>query len=56
MAPMVLVGRAHWTEDVPAWPLLEKLARGRAMEEHVHLVDSVEKQEEAVVGGLTALG
>ena len=28
VAPMVLVGRAHWTGTVPAWPLLQALARG----------------------------
>lgn len=43
IAPMVLVGRQHWTEDVPAWPLLRSLAKGRAMEPHVHLVDSLEE-------------
>ena len=26
--PMVLVDRAHWTEKLPAWPLLQALARG----------------------------
>ena len=41
VAPMVLVGREYWTETLPAWPLLQALSRGRAMEEHVHLVDSV---------------
>lgn len=40
VAPMVLVGRRHWTEDVPAWPLLQALARDRAMADRVHLVDS----------------
>ncbi|QBX54153.1 Rossmann fold nucleotide-binding protein [Nocardioides seonyuensis] len=43
IAPMVLVGRTHWTETVPAWPLLHTLARDRAMESHVHLVDSVDE-------------
>ena len=43
IAPMVLVGRSYWTETYPAWPLLESLARGRAMERHVHLVDTVEE-------------
>jgi hypothetical protein len=42
VAPMVLVGRRHWTEDLPVWPLLRKLAAGRAMESSVHLVDSVD--------------
>ncbi|MDQ6522441.1 Rossmann fold nucleotide-binding protein [Nocardioides sp. LHD-245] len=43
VAPMVLVGRRYWTEELPAWPLLRALARGRAMEQHVHLVDTVEE-------------
>ncbi|WP_377321945.1 LOG family protein [Pimelobacter simplex] len=43
IAPMVLVGRAHWTEELPAWPLLRALSRGRPMEAHVHLVDTVEE-------------
>jgi predicted Rossmann-fold nucleotide-binding protein len=43
VAPMVLVGREYWTEVVPAWPLLEALAKGRAMEPVVHLVDTVEE-------------
>ena len=48
IAPMVLVGRRHWTEDVPAWPLLAALARGRDMESHVHLVDSLEEAVETI--------
>ncbi|MFC5179097.1 LOG family protein [Nocardioides taihuensis] len=43
VAPMVLVGRRYWTEELPAWPLLRSLARGRPMETHVHLVDSVKE-------------
>jgi predicted Rossmann-fold nucleotide-binding protein len=42
VAPMVLVGRTYWTEELPAWPLLQALARGRPMEPHVHLVDDVD--------------
>jgi predicted Rossmann-fold nucleotide-binding protein len=49
VAPMVLVGREHWTEDLPVWPLLQALARGRAMEPHVHLVDTVDEAVEIVV-------
>ncbi|WP_238407789.1 LOG family protein [Pimelobacter simplex] len=49
VAPMVLVGRRYWTEDLPAWPLLQALARGRAMEQHVHLVDTVEEAAELFV-------
>ena len=43
ITPMILVGVRHWTEDLPAWPLLSALARGRGMEGSVHLVDSVEE-------------
>ncbi|HJQ04553.1 MAG TPA: Rossmann fold nucleotide-binding protein [Nocardioides sp.] len=43
VAPMVLVGRRYWTETLPAWPLLQALAKGRAMESHIHLVDSVDE-------------
>lgn len=49
IAPMVLVGHRHWTETLPAWPLLRALARGRPMEDHVHLVDSVEDAA-AIIG------
>ena len=43
VAPMVLVGREHWTVAVPAWPLLHSLAKGRAMESVVHLVDDLDE-------------
>lgn len=43
VAPMVLVGRTYWTETLPAWPLLRTLAAGRAMEPHIHLVDTVDE-------------
>ena len=43
VAPMVLVGTSYWTTDLPAWPLLQSLARGRPMEEHIHLVETVDE-------------
>jgi predicted Rossmann-fold nucleotide-binding protein len=43
VAPMVLVGSRHWTHEVPAWPLLRRLADGRPMERAIHLVDDVEE-------------
>lgn len=46
--PMVLVDREHWTQKLPAWPLLEALARGRSMESRIALVDSVEEAGEAL--------
>lgn len=42
-SPMVLVDRAHWTERLPAWPLLRQLAAGRGMAERIHLVDTVDE-------------
>jgi predicted Rossmann-fold nucleotide-binding protein len=48
VAPMVLVGRHHWTEVLPAWPLLQALARDRSMESRVHLVDTVDEAVELV--------
>ncbi len=50
VAAMVLVGRTYWTETLPAWPLLESLARGRAMEDRVHLVDEI-SEAAALLGG-----
>jgi predicted Rossmann-fold nucleotide-binding protein len=38
-APMVLVDREYWTEELPAWPLLRALAEKGGFLEHVHLVD-----------------
>ena len=51
VAEMVLVGRAYWTETLPAWPLLRSLARGRPMEDRVHLVDHVDEAVDAVGSG-----
>ncbi|WP_367320548.1 LOG family protein [Streptomyces sp. HUAS ZL42] len=46
--PMVLVDRAHWTERLPTWPLLQSLARGRSMESRIALVDRIEEVPEAL--------
>jgi predicted Rossmann-fold nucleotide-binding protein len=40
LPPLVLVGRRHWTEAVPVWPALLRLASGRPMESALHLVDT----------------
>ncbi|MEU0335356.1 LOG family protein [Streptomyces sp. NPDC006193] len=47
-APMVLVDSGHWTRELPAWPLLRALARGRAMESRIALVDRIEQAPEAI--------
>jgi predicted Rossmann-fold nucleotide-binding protein len=52
-APMVLVDRAHWTVELPAWPLLEQLAAGRAMARRIALVDDVAEVPDAL-GSLAA--
>jgi predicted Rossmann-fold nucleotide-binding protein len=46
--PMVLVDRAHWTERLPAWPLLRALARERSMESRIALVDRIEEAPEVL--------
>ncbi|MFB7413574.1 LOG family protein [Streptomyces sp. NPDC056121] len=46
--PMVLVGRDHWTERLPAWPLLTALARERSMDARIALVDTVEEAADAL--------
>jgi predicted Rossmann-fold nucleotide-binding protein len=50
MTSMVLVGREHWERRYPAWPMLQSLAQGRAMEQRIFLVDSVDEAL-AVLGG-----
>ena len=54
VAPMVLVGGSYWSATVPVWPLLRSLARGRPMERHVHLVDTVDEAAELFSGGTSA--
>ncbi|MFD7014382.1 LOG family protein [Streptomyces sp. NPDC059928] len=46
--PMVLVDRAHWTERLPTWPLLQALAQDRPMAARIALVDSVSEAPEAL--------
>ena len=46
--PMVLVNRAHWTDSLPTWPLLQSLAAGRPMESRIALVESVDEAPAAL--------
>jgi predicted Rossmann-fold nucleotide-binding protein len=39
VAPMVLVGRDHWTARLPVWQLLDVLGSGRAFGPRLYLVD-----------------
>jgi predicted Rossmann-fold nucleotide-binding protein len=43
VAPMVLVGTEYWTEELPVWPLLQRLAEGREMADALHLVDDLDE-------------
>jgi hypothetical protein len=45
---MVLVGRRHWEQEYPAWPMLRSLAAGRAMADYIFLVDTVEEAVEVL--------
>ncbi|KUL55177.1 Rossmann fold nucleotide-binding protein [Streptomyces sp. NRRL F-4489] len=46
--PMVLVDHRHWTETLPAWPLLQTLSTGHPMASRLTLVDSVDDVPEAL--------
>ncbi|MFJ5862550.1 LOG family protein [Pseudarthrobacter sp. NPDC092439] len=48
VTPMVLVGRDHWENRYPAWPMLRSLAEGRAMAGSIFLVDTVEEAVEVL--------
>jgi predicted Rossmann-fold nucleotide-binding protein len=43
LAPLVLVGRDHWSSAIPVWPTLEALGAQREMAQVVHLVDSLDE-------------
>jgi predicted Rossmann-fold nucleotide-binding protein len=49
-APMVLLGRDHWTRTYPAWPLLRSLADSAGFAASVSLVDSWEEAVEVLLG------
>ncbi|MFF1882868.1 LOG family protein [Pseudarthrobacter sp. NPDC058196] len=48
VAPMVLVGRRHWEQEFPAWPMLASLAAGRTMADYIFLVDTVDEAVEVL--------
>ena len=50
ITPMVLVGREHWEQTFPAWPMLRSLAAGKPMEDRIFLVDTVEDALAEVAG------
>lgn len=40
---LILLGADHWTRVLPAWPLVEALAAGRALASRVHLCETVDE-------------
>ncbi|MFX4271170.1 LOG family protein [Propionibacteriaceae bacterium Y1685] len=50
VAPMIMVGREHWTRTLPAWPLLQALGAGRTMGERISLVDEVDRARDILLG------
>lgn len=54
VTPMVLVGERYWTAEVPAWPLLHALAADLPMDDHIHLVDSVDEALAVIAPGATS--
>lgn len=40
--PMVFLGIRYWQEELPVWPLIQKLAQNRLLAEKIYLVDDVE--------------
>lgn len=49
VAPMILVGRDYWTEQLPAWPLLTSLGKDRHMGLKISLVDSADKAADLLI-------
>ncbi len=47
-APMVLLGRTYWTERLPAWPLLRRLAEDAGFVDDVHLTDDLDEAVEVL--------
>jgi predicted Rossmann-fold nucleotide-binding protein len=42
-APMVFLGKDFWTNDVPAAPLVQQLARGREAEQWITITDDIDE-------------
>jgi predicted Rossmann-fold nucleotide-binding protein len=49
-APMILVGRQHWTEDLPVWPLLQAMGRTRDFASTVWLAETWEEVSGILAG------
>jgi predicted Rossmann-fold nucleotide-binding protein len=51
VALAVLVGQRYWTEEMPAWPLITALGRGREMGSKLRLVDTVHEAASVLTAG-----
>lgn len=56
LTPLVLVGREHWSERLPVWPLLQALGHGRRMSEALFLVDTTDEATEVLAATRSAFG
>jgi predicted Rossmann-fold nucleotide-binding protein len=54
IAPMVLVGVDYWTERLPAWPLLQRLAADRPMAAAIHCVEDIDEATDLLVSATAA--
>ena len=52
VCPMIFVGVDYWTHQLPVWPLVEELGRGRTMGERLLLVDDVDEAVKYLNGRL----
>ncbi len=51
LPPLVLVGREHWTQEVPVWPALRALGADQPLGASIHLVATPEEAAEVVLDG-----
>lgn len=50
-APLILVGREHWSSVIPVWPVLQALSAERDMAGVVHLVDTFDEATNLLTSG-----
>ncbi len=53
IAPLVLLGSEQWRRRLPAWPLLQSLGAGRAMQDAVHCVETVAQAASVLLNART---
>lgn len=53
VCPMIFIGADYWTRQLPVWPLVEELGRGRTMGERLLLIDEVDDAANYLNGRLS---